>query len=96
MTRAENPSPTVVAQPRPPVPAVQHAAPPVVAMSAPLPSRLPLPSIADVPFDADMLPDALNSGRRKKVIAWGAILFLLFGLGTLVVLAIASQAKHGL
>jgi hypothetical protein len=95
IARAENPRPAVVAEPQPPVPVVQYAAPPV-AMSAPLPARLPLPSVDDVPFDADMLPDELNGGRRKRALAWGALLFLLLGLGTLVVMAIASQAKHGL
>jgi hypothetical protein len=43
-----------------------------------------------------MLPDALNGARRKRALAWGALLVLLLGLGTLVVSAIASQAKHGL
>jgi len=94
VARAQDPPPAVVAQAAVPV-AVRYAAPPVV-MSAPLPSRLPLPSVDDVPFDADMLPDALNGARRKRALAWGALLVLLLGLGTLVVSAIASQAKHGL
>jgi hypothetical protein len=78
----------------PPVP-VQYATPPV-AMSAPLPVRSLLPSIAEEPFDAEMLPDALNGGRRRRTIVWGAVILLFLGLGSLIAMAITSQAKHGL
>ncbi len=80
--------------PLPMQPTPMPPAAPSVAMYSSIPVRVSLPSIEDVPFDIDMLPDALNGGRRKRAIAWGVLLLLLLGLGTLVVLAIASQAKH--
>jgi hypothetical protein len=76
----------------PPLP-VQPA--PQVATYASIPVRFSLPG-EEVPFDIGMLPDELNGGRRKRAIAWGALILLLVALGTLAAFAIASQAKHGL
>jgi hypothetical protein len=56
---------------------------------------LPLPG-SDDPFDASMLPDELNGGRRKKMMAVVALVVAVLGVGGLVALAIASQAVHGL
>ena len=81
-----------------PVAAVEIARPapaPLPAATVSLVARPPLPSVDLEPFDEGMLPDELNGGRRKRALAWGALLFLLLGLGTLVALAILSQAKHG-
>jgi hypothetical protein len=91
--RTPEPPPAVLPPPLP----VQAAAALAVATAVPVVARPPpLPSIDDVPFDIEMLPEALNGGRRKRKLAWGALILLLLGLGTLFELAIASQAKHGL
>jgi hypothetical protein len=45
-------------------------------------------------FDLDI--GALDGGRRKKRIATVAFLLLLIGVGGLIAMMVASQAKHGL
>ncbi len=100
---AEQARPQVV--PPPPVLPKMVAAPPP-AHDTPLTSRAAPPWVEkpvsvpvhfeDEPFDAGRLPDELNGGRRKRALAWGALILFLTVLGTLVSLAIVSQAKHGL
>ncbi len=55
--------------------------------------RPPMPSGVES-FDLDI--GALDGGRRKKRIATVAFLLLLIGVGGLIAMMVASQAKHGL
>jgi hypothetical protein len=56
--------------------------------------RQSLPSYAVDPHDPELM--ALSGGRRKKKIAFVAVLIVILGVGGLVAMAIASQAAHGL
>jgi hypothetical protein len=53
-----------------------------------------VPSYSNEPYDVDI--GALDGSRRKRRIAFVAILLLVLGVGGLVTLAIVSQAAHGL
>jgi len=84
-------SPVVVATPQAP------AAAPAYVVRAPVPTYTPqYTTHDDEPFDMSMLPGGLDGRRRKRVIGFVALALLVVGVGGLAVMAIASQAVHGL
>jgi len=69
------------------VPAATYVAPPPAARDL---------RVSDEPHGASMFPEGFDGGKRKRTITIVAIVVLIIGVCGLAVLAVASQAVHGL
>jgi hypothetical protein len=98
---APPPAPIAPAAQAAPLAPVQSAAAlaPVISVQPAAPAyvmRQPLPAYDDEPFDLAMLPGGLDGRRRKLMARYILLALLVLGVGGLAVMAIASQAVHGL